>query len=289
MNDLRRSQRQAHPIKHFDEREAYLEPPRQKKGKEKPVEIIETRSAVEPPPQCLKQLLDNPRPRFSPPIRAQSISFQVLWKEREPMALFLKFLDYSSILSIVAATNVYAQSFMGPTQQHARDWDDLTPEEFLLWLGLLLYMGLHIEKCRRAYWSVSTHNLGRFMKRNRWEQIHRFWTIHDEPLTSEQPWFMKLEPLLSNIRSNCQQAVSPSFSIAIDEGMIRFRGRSKHKVKLPGKSIPEGYKLWMTAYQGGYIANWLMHLNDLGTERIEHKTRKFSQGEDLPQAMLAPT
>ena len=85
------------------------------------------------------------------------------------MSLFLKFIDYSSILSIVAATNIYARNSLRLAQQHQQKWTDLTPEEFLLWLGLLLYMGLHIEKCRRAYWSVSTHNLERFMSYNRWE------------------------------------------------------------------------------------------------------------------------
>ena len=71
--------------------------------------------------------------------------------------------------------------------------------------------------------------------------------------------------------------------------MVRFRGRSKHKVKLPGKPIPEGYKLWITAYQGGYISNWLMHSNDLGPERIGQKTRRFSQGINAISAMLTPT
>ena len=71
--------------------------------------------------------------------------------------------------------------------------------------------------------------------------------------------------------------------------MVRFRGRSKHKVKLPGKPIPEGYKLWISAYQGGYICNWLMHSNELGPERIGQKARKFSQGLDSVPVMLAPT
>ena len=185
MTSLRRSQRQAHPIVHFDEREAYLPAPRLKKVSEKAPEPLETRPAIRPAPQCLQQLLDNPRPKFSSSIRVQLRPFKILWEERKSMSLFLKFIDYSSILAIMAAINIYAQSFMGPAQEHARDWHNLSLEEFLLFIGLLLYMGLYIEPSKRAYWNVSTHNLGRFMNLNRWEQIHRFWTIHSDPIAPD--------------------------------------------------------------------------------------------------------
>jgi hypothetical protein len=44
--------------------------------------------------------------------------------------------------------------------------------------------------------------------------------------------------------------------LAINEGMIRFKGRSNETTKTPGKPIPEGYKIWALATHRGYFYCW---------------------------------
>ena len=43
---------------------------------------------------------------------------------------------------------------------------------------------------------------------------------------------------------------------AIDEGMVRFKGRSNETTEAPGKPIPEGYKIWALATHRGYFYCW---------------------------------
>jgi len=89
------------------------------------------------------------------------------------------------------------------------------------------------------------------MPKTRWEQIHRFLTFNRAKDPTKGPWFASVEPVASIIRGNCQAAVTASTWIAVDEAMAAFTGRSRHKVNLPGKPIPEGYKIWVLGLQGG--------------------------------------
>jgi hypothetical protein len=52
--------------------------------------------------------------------------------------------------------------------------------------------------------------LSRAMSKKRWVQIRRFFKINDledGAHAPEQPWFYKLEPLMTTIRQNIQNAV----------------------------------------------------------------------------------
>jgi hypothetical protein len=52
--------------------------------------------------------------------------------------------------------------------------------------------------------------------------------------------------------------------------MIAYRGRTRHKVKLPNKPIKEGYKVWVLG-DAGYVYDWLWHSHIKGPENISSK------------------
>ena len=72
--------------------------------------------------------------------------------------------------------------------------------------------------------------------------------------------------------------------------MIPYRGRTKHKVKLPKKPIKEGYKVWVLG-DGGYVYDWLWHSRIDGPEKIPKKgievNRASSKGESI-KVLLIP-
>src|SRR5881398_2726423 len=71
--------------------------------------------------------------------------------------------------------------------------------------------------------------------------------------------------------------------------MIRFRRRSKHKVKLKNKPIQEGYKVWAIA-QRGYIITWLWHSKEEGPEGISKgQGLQVEQIKPFPPITLPPT
>ena len=222
-----------------------------KKGQKNHVQVLETRPTSPNAPAVLHELANEPQVDFNPPIQVASEPFQVRWIERDPLNLFLRFIGGFECLAIIcAATNAYAESQDIQTPQ-SRSWTPIQLINILRWLGILFYMANHIEPNRQAYWQVleygTTHHLGRYMSRIRWEQIHRYLTFNISPTDKKKSWFAPVEPIASIIRANCQNTVKPLTWFAVDEAMIGFIGRSRHKVNLPSKPTSEGFKVWALA------------------------------------------
>src|SRR6478609_4839050 len=53
-------------------------------------------------------------------------------------------------------------------------------------------------------------------------------------------------------------AVQIGSVIAIDEGIVGFKGRSRHKITIKNKPTPTGLKVWALAAQG-YLLSWFWH------------------------------
>jgi hypothetical protein len=116
------------------------------------------------------------------------------------------------------------------------------------------------------------------MSKNRWEQIHRFLTFNCDYQADKEPnssFFDKLEPVSSLLRLNCQQAALPSSWLTVDEAMTAFKGRSSHTVKMPGKPISEGYKIWVLSCRGGYIIDWLYHSRIDGAQGCSKRKQRY--------------
>jgi hypothetical protein len=95
------------------------------------------------------------------------------------------------------------------------------------------------------------------MGQKRWEQIKRF--FHVSPPSPEGikcQIFEKLEPLTTPLGEAFRKYVIPGSMVSFDEMMVRFTGRSAATVKLPGKPIPEGFKI-MSFCQYGYCYSFM--------------------------------
>ena len=241
---------------------------------------------VEPLPKIAKPILDDPIPHFEPEQRVPFDSMRPVIPCSVPLMLFLYLFGEQSLQTIVDSTNTYANYFtQKPHLLHQRKWHNLTRNELLVWIGTLIYMGRHPEHNTEYYWRPEMHHFGRYMGKNRWEQIHRFFTISLRD-RDQQPWYYKLEPVLSTIRTNIASAVSPASWIAVDEIMVAFKGRSIHTVKVKNKPITEGFKIWALGFNG-YIYAFRFYSGHEGSEGM-NKPRWFEQQEPLPPVHLAP-
>jgi Transposase IS4 len=80
----------------------------------------------------------------------------------------------------------------------------------------------------------------------RYQQIHRYFTLWDKatnPKQEEETFAWQVEPVASIVKLNYKALWSPCSHLAVDEAMIAYKGRTRHKVKLPNKLIKEGYKV----------------------------------------------
>ena len=182
--------RSRRPVKIWEEKEAPVKVSRPrtiKKSAKAAVPQLETQPTEDPPTAEVKAAIDDSEQRYTPPITVGFELFKVQIDWREPIDLFLFFLDQQSLLAIVAATNIYANSQMGPLTKTVRSWSDLTVAELLCWLGLLFSMAKGTTVRRSDFWP-SFHP---FMAKQRWDQIHRYLTFNIDsavrPLPAVRP------------------------------------------------------------------------------------------------------
>jgi hypothetical protein len=70
--------------------------------------------------------------------------------------------------------------------------------------------------------------------------------------------FNKVNEWARHIMETAISLVVLGCMIAIDEIIVSFKGRSRHKVTIKNKPTPTGLKVWALA-AAGYILRWLWH------------------------------
>ena len=158
----------------------------------------------------------------------------------EPVDILSLFLTKSLLQTMAANTNAYAAKQLEESRQSGesggRKWEEVTPEELSLWLGIVLYMGVCSAPAVKDYWSrddslTAIHPIRDYMSQTRFEQIKKYYHVAalDAPThaaTGRCLWYSKVDPLLDQLRYSYQQYRMPSTHTATDECMIRAIGRS---------------------------------------------------------------
>jgi transposase IS4-like protein len=190
----------------------------------------------------------------------------------DPYALFSLFWPEDIWYTISHNTNMYAiiQRTNKPLSNSPRPWSDTSVVEIKVFIGILIYMGIHDLKRTDFYWknkieSGPIHTPQLYMSLTQFEQIKRYLHISqplgdnvDEPRDPESAtqypdeymekmWWHKVLPLADIFRDACQKYYTPGTNIAIDELMIQCYGHSLHTYKMPNKPIQQGYKLFVLA------------------------------------------
>jgi hypothetical protein len=74
----------------------------------------------------------------------------------------------------------------------------------------------------------------------------------------------KIRPLLEMLSKTYLKSNRPTKIQAIDEAMIRFKGRLKIKQHMPLNPIKRGYKVWIRANSDGYISQFGIYTGKVG-------------------------
>jgi len=210
-----------------------------------------------------------------------------------PVRLFQLFVPEFLVDSWVRWTNASPiPGPEGPPQQRSRklDWKPTSVAEVYLFLGILLYMGIHKEATIESYWESSLsdknarHYFSRFLTRDRFEILHRRLRIFDpalfetpqeqlqqrrrrgaqQPAEADEPKpYRQVNAWSKHIQQVSTDLYMPGNRLTIDECMVRFTGRSVETTTLPTKPIPVGYKVWVLA-QAGYFLRWIWHVHNSG-------------------------
>jgi hypothetical protein len=140
---------------------------------------------------------------------------------------------------ITKNTNQYATTQrLHKVEERVREWDNLIVEELYVFIGAIIYMGIHEEPNLAMYWNTDMnkgplHSLLRHISLRRYEQIKRYCHISCSEsdqragyyMPSNKTWWYKLEPLASALQASSQKYYSPSSEVSIDELIVRCFGR----------------------------------------------------------------
>jgi len=82
------------------------------------------------------------------------------------------------------------------------------------------------------------------MGQKRWEQLKRFfYTSPPSPDGVKRQIFKKIKPLTTPLGEAFRKYVIPRSMVSFNKIIVRFTRQSTATIKLPGKPVPEGFKI----------------------------------------------
>ena len=223
------------------------------------------------------------------------------------VGFFFKFIPESLIRLAAKETNSYASYHQRYIAKKPNvHWRRTNFNEMQAFIGMIICMGVDRKTALEDYWSSDKflHNAGiaSVMVRSRFQMLMRYFHLADpasdprreldeevrrrrceaDPLYKINPW---LEPIVGRCVENYQMGQE----ICIDEGMVRFKGRSKFKQRLPHKPDRDGFKVWQVCdSKTSYIANFSPYLGVKYKSRPDGKKQERGTVKKITMELVAP-
>lgn len=176
-------------------------------------------------------------------------SVTILCENTDPVTFFEMFFNRDVIVYLVRQTVIYAV-------QSGNTKFSLSDREMYCFIGILILSGYAPLPRRRMYWESNkdTHNIlvADSMRRNRFEEIMRYFHVANNSELSENDKMAKVRPLIDMLNAKFLQYAPIEKEISIDESMVPYYGRHGCKQHIRGKPIRFGFKMWIAATRLGY-------------------------------------
>ena len=196
---------------------------------------------------------------------------------REPYDYFGQFFNNEIRDHIVYQTNLYAR------QRDVAGNFNMSEEEFMVFLGLIIYMGLVHLPSIVDYWAVKTRvpHVADFMSRNRFKTIRTSLHFNDnDQAAGSQDRFFKMRPPFTKVtREFLKVPETPVHSI--DEVMVAYKGTRAGNLRQYVAKKPDkwGYKLFCRSSVDGFVHDILMYQGE--TTFASHHTRLSEEEMDM--------
>ena len=140
---------------------------------------------------------------------------------------------------VEATSNYWTDEWIGDickqsiiyAQQKSLPYDQVNPENFKVFLSILVLSGLNRLPYRRLYWSespeVGNELVKASMRRKTFEQLLRCLHFTDNMAINDD-WFYKVRPLFDHINKVCGTVRSGEYN-SVDEIMVPYYGRHGDK------------------------------------------------------------
>ncbi|KAL8576039.1 hypothetical protein ACOMHN_052057 [Nucella lapillus] len=167
--------------------------------------------------------------------------------DAKPIDYFIKVMPEELFQQMAVETNRYAD------QRNARSFTRTTSEEMRAFLAIHLYMGVIKLPSYRLYWStredLHQRSITKVMSKNRYEELVVNFHLNDS--TQNPPRghpdhnkLYKVMPIISHAKRTFPTLYKPHQNLAVDEAMIKFKGRCSFLQYVPAKPHKWGIKAW---------------------------------------------
>ncbi|XP_062526946.1 uncharacterized protein LOC101741752 isoform X5 [Bombyx mori] len=183
----------------------------------------------------------------------------------DPYEAFRLIIDNELLDLIVRETNLNAARVASSENvkqtSRIKSWKDVTRDELLTFIGLLLHTGTIRLNRISDYWK--RHHLfnapcfGQFMSRNRFLLILR--CLHFSSESSEEDRLIKIRPFMDHFNNKMNTIYSPGKELSLDESMVLWRGRLLFRQYIKNKRHKYGVKLYVLAEPDGIVLKFQVY------------------------------
>lgn len=166
------------------------------------------------------------------------------------------------------------------TIRYARQRGDATFDtsvaELKAYMGILFLMGVIGLPNYRCYWSsrkeLRQPVIADVMSRNRYEMLTKYFHLNDNTTqrprgSPEHDKLHKVRPMIDHAKRVFCQHYAPHQNIAVDEAMIKFKGRCSFLQYIPSKPCKWGIKAWALAdSESFYLVNFDVYVGKDGAD-----------------------
>lgn len=191
---------------------------------------------------------------------------------------FLLFFTTELVTAMCENTNKYAWAHIleKPTySERDGSWKNVSPDEMMKFIGLLIYMGIVQLPRLHLYWSTAELFSGLIprgvMPRKRFFSFLGMLSVTDHEATNPATdgKLHRIAFLLRHINDVSALHFQPDRYISVDERMVKSKGRSGIRQYLRDKIVKWGYKLWVLAdSNSGYTVQFSVYTGKRETPSV---------------------
>ncbi|KAK8770142.1 hypothetical protein V5799_013393 [Amblyomma americanum] len=123
-------------------------------------------------------------------------------------------------------------------------WHETTPDEMKTYFAMCVLMSQVKKSSIQSYWTTSTPFFASVMSRQRSWALSKYLHFCDNSLPQSGDKLWKLRPVLDHVLKCIDTAYDPEERVAVDESLMKFRGRLSYVQFNPSKRARFGFKFY---------------------------------------------
>lgn len=228
---------------------------------------------------------NNTKP-IAPQIFQNSFGVPEFIKDMEdvtPYKIFQELVRDEFIEHLVFQSNLYAEQTKIVS---GKNYIPTNKTEVNTFLGINLLMGIKHSPSYKDYWSsapeLNDPFISHLMNQKRFGWLLSHLHVNDNsamPARSSPNYdkLFKIRPMIDALSGTFERCLLPNQQLAVDESMIKFKGRSSLKQYMPKKPVKRGYKMWVLADRSGYCLKFDLYTGKTDTQEKSLGSRVINQ------------